>query len=57
MTYKTILVSLNELQRNQTLLESAAGQGQDLDAYWKAFTSFPAVEPLFSKATAVRTRL
>jgi len=42
--YKTILVSLNDLQRNQTLLESAAGLARDLDGHLRGIYVIPAVE-------------
>lgn len=44
MTYKTILVSLNDLQRNQAMLESAAGLARDLDAHLRGIYVIPAVE-------------
>jgi nucleotide-binding universal stress UspA family protein len=44
MTYKTILVSLNDLQRNQPLLESAAGLARDMNAHLRGIYVIPAVE-------------
>ena len=44
MTYKTILVSLNDLERNQTLLESAAGLAREMDALLRGIYVIPAVE-------------
>lgn len=44
MSYKTILVSLNDLQRNQVLLDSAAGLARSLDAYLQAVYVVPAIE-------------
>jgi nucleotide-binding universal stress UspA family protein len=44
VTYKTILVSLNDPGRNQALLESAARLARDLDAYLQGIYVIPAVE-------------
>ncbi|MGE0005464.1 MAG: universal stress protein [Parvibaculaceae bacterium] len=44
MSYRTILVSLNDLQRNHILLESAAGLARDLDAHLQGSYVIPAVE-------------
>ncbi|WP_119269511.1 universal stress protein [Taklimakanibacter deserti] len=44
MSYKTILVSLNDLQRNHPLLEATAGLARDLEAHLRAIYVIPAVE-------------
>jgi nucleotide-binding universal stress UspA family protein len=44
MTYKTILVCLNDLERNQALLESATGLARDMDAHLRGSYVIPAVE-------------
>ena len=44
MTYKTILVSLNDLQRNQVLLDRAASLVRSFDAYLQAVYVIPAIE-------------
>jgi nucleotide-binding universal stress UspA family protein len=44
MSYKTILVCLNDLERNQTLLDSAAGVARYFDAYLQGIYVVPAIE-------------
>lgn len=44
MTYRTILVSLNDLERNAVLLESAARLARDFDAHLQGIYVVPAVE-------------
>ncbi len=44
MTYKTILVSLNDLQRNEQLLPSAAQLARDFDAHLQGLYVIPAIE-------------
>lgn len=44
MTYKTILVNLNDLERNEALLASAAELARDFDAYLQGVYVIPAVE-------------
>lgn len=44
MTYKTILISLNDLQRNPVLLESATRLARDMDAHVRGLYVIPAVE-------------
>lgn len=44
MSYKTILVSLNDLDRNQLLLDSAAGLARSFGAFLQGVYIVPAVE-------------
>jgi nucleotide-binding universal stress UspA family protein len=44
VTYKTILVSLNDLERNPALLDSAAQLARDMDAHLRGIFVIPAVE-------------
>jgi nucleotide-binding universal stress UspA family protein len=44
MSYKTILVSLNDLERNQVLMDSAAGLARDFDAHLQGVYVVPAIE-------------
>ncbi|WP_119390798.1 universal stress protein [Taklimakanibacter lacteus] len=44
MSYKTILVSLNDLGRNQAVLESAAGMARAFDAHLQGIYVIPAIE-------------
>jgi nucleotide-binding universal stress UspA family protein len=44
VSYKTILVNLNDLQRNQTLLETATTLARDLSAHLRGIYVIPAVE-------------
>lgn len=44
MPYKTILLSLNDLERNPALLEGAAKLARDLDAHLQAIYVVPAIE-------------
>jgi len=44
MTYKTILVNLNDLERNEALLASAAELARDFDAHLQGLYVIPAIE-------------
>lgn len=44
MTYKTVLVSLNDLERNEALLASAAELARNFDAHLQGLYVIPAVE-------------
>ena len=44
MTYKTILVNLNDLERNETLLASATELAREFDAHLQALYVIPAIE-------------
>ncbi len=44
MSYKTILVNLNDLHRNQVLIDSAAGLARSFGAYLQAAYVVPSVE-------------